>query len=437
MRALGIYVNSLLDSGRKIYVSESSVPSVTVDKLTEDDAKGLVAELNSIGLLYSIKDSVEQDLHEDEFDDRLAPFTVVFQKPSADPGIGFVTNRSFSEWMKSPSSVGIVRVACATKCFSTESFVVTPWEEDIQGYTADSRKSPTRLVRADGGDAVVPQDIRPYLLVENDFDAVSWEDPIFIIWLSAALRALPSCLASDVFSASGEIEFRGKPRLRLKNNMEDFSGKLTLAGFKNLQSAARWVYDVERESELRHSLLTQEVSRLVPLPLEENLLTAVEKHLGVALEGARIAYEFGLQEMSKDALKGLSELRKAIVDETQKTLDSTRQLLLGVAGATFYALGLIAARMVSKVEPWLINAMAVVGFLYVISVILVNSRALNQQRDMRGQWRNKLYRYLTSDEYLQLVDAPVQRSETIFETAMWAALFFSTTSFGLVIYLNS
>lgn len=434
MKALGTYVNSLLEREEKAYVSENSLPSVTVNNLTENDIRGLISILEPLGLTFNIKDSVEQDATNFEFADRLPPFTLTFQKPTLTNGIGFLTNRSFADWMRSPSAAGLVYVACATKSFSTESFTVAPWDEGAESHIADSRKSPARLVRSDGTKGAIPQDIRHYLLADQNADNSPWGDSVFKIWCDNASRSLPCCLANDVFPLCNEIEFRGKPRIRLKIEKDDIPVKLSPTGFSNLQAAARWIYDIERESELRHTLLTQEISRL--FPPEDGFLNSTEKYLEIALEGAKIAYEFSLQEMSKDALKGLSELRKSVVEETQKIIDSTRQLLLGVAGAAFYALGLIAARMISKVDPWLIDVMAFVGFLYVASLIVVNSRALTQQRNMRNQWRNKLYRYLTNDEYLQLVDLPVQRSERILGTTMWIALIFSILSFSAVIYIK-
>lgn len=434
MKALGTFVNSLLDDNRSVYISESKLRRVTVNNLSEVDARSLIEIVSGLNLDFSITDSADQDLEGGVFENGMAPFSVVFQKPSLENGVGFVSNRALAEWLISPASVGLVFVATAESSFTTESFVVSPWDEGVQGVVANGRKSPTKLVRTDGGSNAVPYDVRPYLLTEQCLESVDWNDPVFCLWVESALRALPSCLASDVVSATNEIEFRGKPRIRIKRDVKMHSSGVTSAGFGGLQAAVRWVYDVEREAELRHSLLIQELSRLIDP--EEDLSSVIEKRLSMALDGAKIAYEFGLQEMSKDALKGLSDLRKVVVDETHKSLDNSRQLLLSLAGAAFYALGLIAARMISKVEPWLISVMAIVGLTYVFSIIVVNSRALEQQRVMRSQWRAKLYRFLTTEEYGQLVDGPINRTELMFKVMMWMAFFLSLISFGFVVYFN-
>ncbi|MFD0725641.1 hypothetical protein [Lysobacter brunescens] len=434
MKALGIFVNSLLNSGRSVFISESHLRPVTLNNLSVEDAKSLVDILHGLGLDFSITDAVEQSLGMDSFEDGMAPFSVVFQKPLVESGIGFVSNRALSDWLESPDSVGLVLVACAASSFVTESFAVSSWDAGVEGYVANGRKSPARIVRTDGGANAVPVDVRPYLLTENSLEKVQWDDAVFSVWAEVALRVLPCCLASDVISAANEIEFLGKPRVRIKRDAKINSSGLTKASFAGLQMAVKWVYDVEREAELRHSLLVQELSRLIDP--DEGLTSVIEKRLSMALDGAKIAYEFGLQEMSKDALKGLSDLRKVVVEETHKSLDNSRQLLLSLAGAAFYALGLIAARMVSKVEPWLISVMAVVGLLYVLSIIFINSRALEQQRAMRSQWRAKLYRFLTAEEYGQLVDGPINRTEFMFRVMMWMAFFLSVISFGFVVYFN-
>ncbi|TIV70763.1 MAG: hypothetical protein E5V79_06450, partial [Mesorhizobium sp.] len=89
------------------------------------------------------------------------------------------------------------------------------------------------------------------------------------------------------------------------------------------QSVATWVYENDRELENRHGLLAAEVARTSFRDGDAQALAGV---LGTAFEGARIAYNFGVTQQSKDTLKALGDLRKTVSDDATKLSETTRTL---------------------------------------------------------------------------------------------------------------
>jgi len=142
-----------------------------------------------------------------------------------------------------------------------------------------------------------------------------------------------------------------------------------------------------------------------------------------ALEGAKIAFEMGLHKISADTLKALADLRKAVSDEAAKLGDTTRQLAGAVSGAMFGGIALIVARLTMATSNLTVAAavllIGIVLAIYVCGTIWTGNQFVNIQRDLRDQWRNRLYRFLPEDEYQRMVIGPAQRAESAFSTASW------------------
>lgn len=427
MKALATYVDRLIERSG-VTVSESALPAVSVHGLDEGSARALVLLLSDAGISARIVDSADQVI--EELDDGIAPFRVNFVKPEID-GVGFVSTHAFREWMAKPESVGLVRVACCTEQFRTEGFVVAPWGVECVPHMAEGRGSPALVVRVLGGNLSIAADIRPFVLAS---ETAPWRDQAFIAWLKPAVTGLLRSLSTEVDASQKSLEFVGPPRLRLAWPEDADWIHLEQTAFFGLQSAAAWVYTLPREVELRFRLFTQEFVRLAPSDVK-----AFEalKVVGLALEGARIAYNFNLQDVSKDALKSFAELRKGVADDIQKLVESTKQLALSGAAALFYGVGLLATRLTSAAVPvWVVDSLAAIGLAYVAVILFINFTFLRQQQTLRPIWKRKLYRYLTSVEYAEMVEAPTTKCERQLNWTMSIVLLLSLGIFAGVGVVN-
>jgi hypothetical protein len=130
-----------------------------------------------------------------------------------------------------------------------------------------------------------------------------------------------------------------------------------------------------------------------------------------ALEGARLAFQMGLEDLSRDTLKSLADLRKGLGDDAAKLADSTRQLAGSVAGSLVLGLGLVAAKLGTTAPKALIIVLALVLAGYVAAVIVSNLQFVLLQRSIRKEWRGRLYRFLTSEDYQRMVLKPAYQAE--------------------------
>ncbi|MCD1264576.1 hypothetical protein [Shinella sumterensis] len=110
-------------------------------------------------------------------------------------------------------------------------------------------------------------------------------------------------------------------------------------------------------------------------------------------------------------------------DEASKLGDSTRQLAAAVSGALFGGIGLVVARLTMSTSSAAVAAgVLLIGFvlcLYVTVTIVSGRQFVSIQRDLRQQWRGRLYRFIPEKEYENLVTSPADRAEAAFKLASW------------------
>lgn len=407
MKALATFVDNLVssNSGR---IAEKDLPAVRVFELDIDSLQTLASLLSTAGYSYEIVDAAEQVLERDSLDAGVGPFALNFMKPVREHEAWFVSTAAFEVWLSCPGVVDAVRVAACSFAFSTESFRVTGWGEDSTKQSARERKSPRRVVRDSSGRGLVPADLRPFLLADDS--NASFGDAVYEAWRAYAASKLLLAIATEVLS-DNRVEFVGPPRLNIPNFDPTKSPEL-VDWFELVQEAARWIYDDDREVDLRHRLFSQEFARLA-YGLA-SIGDAMTRSGAAALEGAKITYSFHVHEISKDALKSLSDLRKAVSEDTQKMFESVRQVALSAAGALFYVIGLVAARLSSApMDAVVFDVLLMVGMIYSGGIVSVNYHVIVLQRELRSVWRSKIYRYLTDEEYAQMVQDPNVRAERL------------------------
>jgi len=233
-------------------------------------------------------------------------------------------------------------------------------------------------------------------------------------WRTRAVQVLARAIGQEI-EADGTVLFRGPPPARFRPVGAD---NVELSNLAALQKAAAWVFENAPEAENRHGLLAAEVARTV---VRDGDLNDLAGTMRPALEGARIAYGFGVSQQSRDSLKALAELRKAVGDETAKLAETVRGLAAAVAGALFGNIGIIILRLSLPKDATFIKPAALLLALvlasYVGSVIVGGAQFLSIQRDLRRDWRDRLYRFLTKDEYDTMVTQPIARAEGAFKVA--------------------
>jgi hypothetical protein len=136
-----------------------------------------------------------------------------------------------------------------------------------------------------------------------------------------------------------------------------------------------------------------------------------------ALASAREAFAFHLQEDSKEAIKSLGDLRKALQEEVARSQTATRDLLsalwrdAAIAGAAF---ALRSATTNSSAINIASLGAATLLFASLLTTVLSNWRFDVLAKQVRAQWRQRLYAFMSEKQWIELVTQPVSRARWVY-----------------------
>jgi hypothetical protein len=402
---------------------------VAIVESNEVSISGLTAEhaveiLDLVGGVWrnSIEDSAGGVTTADQLVAAFQPFRLVLEKPAIEEGRWrLLTLAGFRQALNKPDLPGVVELARCQTAFDTQAFRAVAWGNGgVAVAVNEELRSPRDLVKETGQARIVPADLRRWLLASQP---PVLEDAVFATWATLASVNIVRSLVSEV-AQDGKLILRGVMRLQIDAPDNGTYGNLGREGFMTLQQATQWVYANSREAETRLGLFVNEMTRSAA----HNVSCADGfRSTADALEGARLAFQLGLEGLSKDTMKALSDLRKSLSDETAKLSDITRQLALAVAGSVFLGMGVILTKQTSSISFIGIILFGLVLAIYVAFVGLSGHQYISLQRDLRAEWRRVLYRFISDPEYKRMVEIPAEKAEGNFYDACYAG--------GLAIFL--
>lgn len=402
-------VDALVAAGR-VTITET-VTTLSLYQLDGRGAKEVLTGLeHSEFALLRLADE-GGDLRPEDVEEDAVAIELVVSKPQVPDGtLPILTKAGFEAALLSPTAEPVIWVQGLDRIVETVGVCYLPWGIECAFSPAPALADPVRVVRC-FGELQTTGSIDRWLLRDPETDISGGK---LTAWRNGSAKALARALAQEI-ERDGQLLFRGPPATRFRG---ENASRIEVPALGAMQRAAGWVYEHARELENRHGLLAAEVARTA---LRDGDIADLGSVMFGALEGAKIAYGFGLSQQSRDALKSLSDLRKAVSDETAKLADATRSLAAAVMGATVGNVGLVVARLTLNKEARLIApAAGLIGIalaLYVSVVIWSGWHFLTIQRDLRCDWRERLYRFLGDEEYERMVNAPVERAEAGFKTS--------------------
>lgn len=401
-------------------ISETDA-TVSVSKLKSTTAEQVISALVAIGWRYQLYDHAFNACDTDEIEEGDEGYLIVFDKPidecKAADTLYLLTEIGLVDHLRQGHPALYWRVVGLLHPINCKSRTLSGWDDDPMAILASSTKVPRLLVKEASDVRVVPDNVQHWLLIEDH--ELYESEPLHVMWAQFAYEALGRCIANEVEGIDFNLIFKGPPKLILAalGNDPARRGSVSLSDFELLHEAVSWVYENSREAEIKHVLLSAEIARSGRSDGE--VISYFRDHMGAAFECAKIAYQMSISEVTKDTLKSLGDLRKAVTEETGKATDATRQTVSAIASALAVGLGMIAARVSFSLNPWLILVVMVIALGYVMLIALSGWHFILVQRSLRTQWQSKLYRFLSADEYRVMVTEPVGRSEKVYK---WSAL---------------
>lgn len=415
----------VLDHG--VYIDESN-DRATVSNLSAEHVIELQAICVALTWSTQLFDSAGE-LWDTEPEIDYGPYRLEIDKPApAEDTIQLLSNRAFSKLLLEGHAASKWKVAQIECTLLAGTRVIAPWNVDQVVEITAATKSPRTLVKEFGGERKVPDDVRPWLA---DALPEHFDHPSTQVWVHAASAALIRCLPNEIDAETEDLKFRGPPRLVLPK-FDGTNDPLDQKTYTTLVCAITWVFENQREAEMRHVLLAAELARSGTMV--ENAGSFLKQNLADAWESAKIAYEMAIAESGRDTLKVLSDLRKAVTEETAKLSDMGRQLNAAVAAALATGIGLMAARVATNASPLLITLVMVIVAIYIATIIISGLQFMSLQRQLRQDWQHRLYRFLPKEEYQKMVVSPTRKAERTFTLMAWLGGIAVTLLTGVCIY---
>lgn len=287
--------------------------------------------------------------------------------------------------------------------FSTFRNRVQLWSSDPLEPFAPSEALPDPRTYASDftGGAEVPADIRPWLLRGEP----NQQGAAYRTWGQLAARRLLAALADRVARKDATItyHFSGPPTC-----VVSLTDGEALALLPRLQESGLWLYPDVRDADTRHLLLASEWART---HRQGDVAQLGER----SLDSAKNAYAAYVKAGSKETLKALSELRRAVVDEGQKAAQRAQDL----AGSMWKDIAIAAVPFVLKLLPDAAKApsRALAGVLAICAAaflifsfaiqVFINKRYFRSQKAARVVWKRALNVALTPSEVEEYSEAPI------------------------------
>lgn len=343
----------------------------------------------------------------------------------------FLTEKAFAASIANETFNTVPRaiwVASEFQPFATGAWTISPWNGSRNHIPPAERfELPRKLVR-DQTHEMTAARVDPWLVRGE----IPEESSVFDSWRSVATGQLAYMLPSEVRTDSAKkwVIFKG-PKATSADTVD--AGWQSEQAFDALSNAVAWVYAKANEAETKFQFLNSHLA--LNWPAGRCWPSGVADVLPVSLASARDSFSFHLQDVAKESLKTLGDLRKGLQEEVAKTQSATRDLVsslwrdLGIAGIVLALKLPSSAQMSQNVLDWIIVATAIVLPLSLCITGGTNWRFNRLADAARSEWKPKLYGFVASSEWQRIVERPIHHGRRVYYwTLLFVALLYVTAS---------
>lgn len=340
-------------------------------------------------------------------------YRITIQTPTVAGQLRLFLSASLEGWIDQTADVGLVMIADLgpEETFATRRARFQLWTtEEPEGFAPSEPAPDPRAFCSDfTGAHQTPSDIRPWLVRSAP---VSQGDA-WAVWTKASSRKLMAAISDRVSNGDhGPLyHFSGPPACTVSLTDAEVT-----ALNPELQAAAEWIFLEGRDADTRHLFMAAEWART-------HRAGAADRLGNGSLASAMAAWAAYAKSGSRETLKALTELRKAVADEGQKAAQRAQDM----AGAMWKDVAIASVPFVLKILPdaskltsqrlagtFALIAASFLVFSFGIQVY-INSRYFRTQAAAREVWKRSLNTALTPDEVEELSEAPIKAGGTDYE----------------------
>ncbi len=370
----------------------------------------------------------------DPFDPAREIVITIAKPPIAGVARFFLQDQLTQYWQTGDIATGLLIADLDIQgAYTARGLTVARWdlEASIAASPVAARIDPRPFVRDFVPTREISTDISPWILITPP----ATTSAAFASWKGAACRRLLGSVVSSAWLENDVVwlQASGPPLFRLRADSADI-----MQAFDELTGAVHWVFLSGQDIEARHIIFANELARAYRPD------QTFPQTMARALDAAKATYEAHVQSSSRETLKALSDLRKTVIDETQKVTQKTQDLTAGLSRD----LAVTAAPFVLKIlgdTGKVENSTVAAGFYFAAAVFItlsfvlqwrINGAFLKGQSASRASWMQTLYNYISTREREEIAVTPIEmaiknyRETRTVLAIVYAVLLVALVSFG-------
>lgn len=344
----------------------------------------------------------------DEFTDG-QNYVITVEKPKTDGVAYFLFEEGAIKSLQADGQPRQILVAgfADDAAFRTRGFDVSRWDLDAALVSPPNRESisPAKLVSDYVPTREITPDLAPWIRTTPPVHCSA----LYQSWQAVAARRLLGGLVSSAWWEKDQVwlQASGPPVFRIPADDSSIA-----AAWEPLTDAAMWVYLSGSDIEARHRLFTSELAR-ADRPGQVFIET-----LKRAREAADVAYAAHIQSSSRETLKALGDLRKTVIEETQKVSQRAQDLTAGL----WKDVAVTTTPFVLRLFPdaGKIASLSISAYFYFAAAVFIslsyglqwriNGAFFKSQEQSRARWFQTLYTYISAREREEIAEEPINQA---------------------------
>ncbi|HCH0629886.1 TPA: hypothetical protein NKO57_001258 [Pseudomonas aeruginosa] len=246
-------------------------------------------------------------------------------------------------------------------------------------------------------------------------DIATAPSEIITAWLKHSTPKASILLLSEISTNSNKTIYTLKGNKNLEFHANEKAVELPHSAHINIHNALNWIFDTARETEIRHTLLCQRLSHNNPKKLE-TWTEFIARTITPSLSAAKEDYKKHLLIKTGDLLKAITDIRKAVADETNKIIERTSNLtsnllrdasiafVIAVLRQTLITKNLLtkenASLLLLATAAWLVTSICLTSYQ--------NKLVINSQIRFRRNWSKGLSSLVPESELKKISRRPLK-----------------------------
>lgn len=207
--------------------------------------------------------------------------------------------------------------------------------------------------------------------------------------------------------------------------------------FKALQDCMQWVILPRRDAKTRHQML---IGCLIREGEDTaNIWDFIKSTAEHALESAQLSYDSLLDKETRESLKVMIDIRKAVFDAASQISKEAQELSSRAAADIAAVAGLLIARAAllgkDSISPLMGIGLLALAILYIIyrvhSVLYIAKEFFSSTDTAREAWNKRVYSNLSIKDREELSEKPIERAKLVLKKAVDVA----SIAYSLIIFL--